>query len=311
MHAARWALVAALSSTLLGASPPPERSLRLREVASPPLQAGLEAALEGLGLHDAIREQRLSVALAGLSREECPRLAAVNGDVMMYAASLPKIAILLAVYRKAQDGELQLTAADQRAAREMIRRSSNTAATRMLDRVGRGYVNDLLQSEEYQLYDPEHDGGLWVGKPYSSEPAFERDPLSHLSHGATAIQVARFFYLLETGRLLDDDYSARLKRILGDPGIAHKFVAGIRGVRPQARLFRKSGTWREYHADAALVEYGDTKYVAVAMARSRDGERWLREIIVAVDELIRVVPPPCAADPEPGEAPATSSGDAR
>lgn len=297
-----WALLAGVLALLGGPSrapaeePPAAGFVPLREARNEELQLGLEAALRDLGLQGAVREKRLSVALAGITHETCPRLASVNGDVMMYAASLPKIAILLAAFRRAQDGELTLTARDERLLTEMIRKSSNRAATEMMNRVGRDYINDVLQSEDYRLYDPGHDGGLWVGKPYSSEAAFERDPLHNLSHGATAIQVARFFYLLETGRLLDPEFSARMKAMLGKPGIRHKFVAGLGAAHPEARLFRKSGTWRNYHADAALIEYDGRRYVAVAMARSPDGEKWLRALIVALDSLIMTSPPPCDVD---------------
>ncbi|NNL84418.1 MAG: serine hydrolase [Myxococcales bacterium] len=267
----------------------------LRETANSELQAGLEQVLVELKLQNAAKRKAVAVALAGISDLDCPRFAHVNGDHMMYAASLPKIAILLAALRRDQDGELTLTRKDTASLRAMIRKSSNRDATRMLERVGREYVNELLQSEAYRLYDPGHNGGLWVGKPYSSEGAFERDPLHNLSHGATAIQVARFFYLLETGHLLDPDHSARMKSILVDPGIFHKFVAGLRRVRPRAQLYRKSGTWREYHADAVLVERTDgRRYIAVAMAHDRKGESWLRQLIVAIDALIDRAPPPCA-----------------
>ena len=79
----------------------------------------------------------------------------------------------------------------------MIRNSSNSAATEILQRVGMDYLAELLQSPRYRLYDPERNGGLWVGKAYGKTPAWKRDPLHNLSHGATALQVARF--LLSAG----------------------------------------------------------------------------------------------------------------
>jgi beta-lactamase class A len=53
-------------------------------------------------------------------------------------------------------------------------------------------------SPRYRLYDPRHYGGLWVGKDYAKSGLWRRDPLHNLSHGATAMQVARFYYLLKT-----------------------------------------------------------------------------------------------------------------
>ncbi len=269
----------------------------LRQLRNIALQAKLETTLSGLGLRTAVRNRNLSVAVVGLSQEDCPRLAAVNGDVMMYAASLPKIAIALALLRKAQDGKIKLHADDIALLHAMIRKSSNTAATSLIERAGRHYINDLLRSERYRLYDPRWGGGLWVGKPYGPEVAFQRDPLHQISHGATAIQVARFFYLLDTGQLLNSEMSQLMESILRDPGIEHKFVAGLRSRHPRTKFLRKSGTWRDYHADAALIEHDSLRYVLVGLAKSKSGEKWLRQIAIAVDEMIEHLPPPCASTP--------------
>ena len=51
-------------------------------------------------------------------------------------------------------------------------------------------------------------------------------------------------------------------------------------------IYRKSGTWQEYHADSAIVERGNHRYIAVALARSPEGETWLQKLIVALDDLI-------------------------
>ena len=67
----------------------------LRQRFDPELQRGLERVLDGLELTDAVRQKQLCVALVDISDLEKPRVAAVNGDHMVYAASLPKIAILL------------------------------------------------------------------------------------------------------------------------------------------------------------------------------------------------------------------------
>ena len=132
-----------------------------------------------------------------------PRVAAVNGNTMIYAASVPKIAILLGAFVEIREGHMALDDATRNSLTDMIRLSSNQEATRMLNRVGKERLLEILQSEEFDLYDPEAGGGLWIGKEYGKSPAFQRDPLHNLSHGATAMQVARFYYLLETGQLVN------------------------------------------------------------------------------------------------------------
>jgi beta-lactamase class A len=250
------------------------------------LQYHLERALSRLGFQSAVENKSLSLALVDITDLTSPRLAAVNGDEMMYAASLPKIAILLGACDRIKRGELPLDDETHEKLTCMIRRSSNRAATEMLNRVGKSYLAALLQSPQYRLYDPAQNGGLWVGKDYGRTPAWRRDPLHNLSHGATALQVARFYYLLETGRLVSPEMSHMMKTILAEPEIHHKFVKGLRVSHPDARVFRKSGTWRHYHSDSAIVEHEGHSYIAVALAHDPRGGAWLTRLIGALDDLI-------------------------
>ena len=156
----------------------------------------------------------------------------------------------------------------------------------MMQRVGKPFIADVLQRPRYRLYDPKRGGGLWAGKDYAQAGLWRRDPMRNLSHAATAMQVARFYYLLETGNLVSPEASRKMKEILGAPGIDHKFVAGLGAVAPDARIYRKSGTWAQWHSDSAIVEHGGRKYIAVALAESSQGGLWMRELIVALDRLI-------------------------
>lgn len=250
------------------------------------LQKGLEECLSALKLDQAVRNKALSVALVDITNPENPRLAAVNGDRMMYAASLPKIAILFGAFDRIDRGELALTGDVREKLTRMIRNSSNTAATEMLNMVGKDYLARLLASPRYRLYDPEMNGGLWVGKDYGKASAWKRDPLHNLSHGATAFQVARFYYLLETGRLVSPEMSQEMKEILGNPAIHHKFVKGLEQARPGAKIYRKSGTWQDFHADSGIIERDGHRYIAVALAKDPQGGQWLSQLIVSLDDLI-------------------------
>ncbi len=168
----------------------------------------------------------------------------------------------------------------------MIRYSSNVDATIMLNRVGKNYLADLLQSDRYRLYDPAYGGGLWVGKEYAEAGAWKRDPLNNISHGATPYEVARFYYLLATGRLVSPDSCRRMKEILSMPAIEHKFVLGLQQNRPGSQLYRKSGSWRQFHADSAIVERDGRRYIAVALARHPRGNEWLSRLIVSLDDIV-------------------------
>ena len=250
------------------------------------LQSQLENKVESLGLEDAVRKRRLSVALADITDPENPRFAALNPDNMVYAASLPKIAILYGAFSRIEAGDMQLDTHTRDTLTRMIRVSSNSAATEMLERVGMRYLANQLQSPRVRLYDPKHNGGLWVGRPYGKGGETMRDPMHNLSHGATALQVARFYYLLETGRLVSPALAAEMKSILGDPGIHHKFVKGLESERPTSLVYRKSGSWRNYHADSAIVERDGRRYIAVALAEDPQGGEWMSRLIVGMDEAV-------------------------
>ncbi len=258
----------------------------LSETCDPALQKGLEQCLISLKLKKAAHHKSLSIVLVDITDPSSPRMAHVNPNEMMYAASLPKIAILLGAFERISNGEMTLDARTRETMAHMIRNSSNQAATEILNRVGKAYLADLLQSSRYRLYDPKKNGGLWVGKEYSKAGAWKRDPLHNLSHGATALQVARFYYMLQTGRLVSPELSRQMKSILANPAIEHKFVKGLKSVHPDSRIYRKSGTWQQYHSDSAIIEHDGRRYIAVALAKSRLGGKWLSDLIVAMDDLI-------------------------
>ena len=263
-----------------------QRTRSLGESCDPRLQKALVKCLGSIHLKNATQRKQLSVVIVDITDTASPRMAYVNPNEMMYAASLPKIAILLGAFEKIADGEMVLNDETLEKLKLMIRYSSNTAATEILHRVGKEYLAELLQSPRYRLYDPQRNGGLWVGKDYGKAPAWKRDPLHNLSHGATALQVARFYYLLETGQLVSPELSKLMKSILADPAHEHKFVKGLKDIQPDSEIYRKSGTWGPYHSDSAIVEHHGRRYIAVALAKSAKGERWLQELIVALDGII-------------------------
>ena len=216
------------------------------------LQQGLEALVDEQKLAAAVRKRELALVLVIVTDPEKPRLAELNSQTMVYAASLPKIAILLGAAVAIDEGRMELNDELKRDLHNMIRFSCNSCATKVLEMVGRQELLEILTSPEYKFYDQNKKGGLWVGKDYGPFPAYKRDPLSGLSHGATAFQAARFYYELHKGALVSPEQSAMMLDVLSRPGISHKFVKGLKAY-PELKIYRKSGTWRTYHADSALV----------------------------------------------------------
>lgn len=260
----------------------------LRESVDADLQRRLEGAVQAnRSWRNLVAREQMAVALVDITDPANPRFARVNGNTMIYAASLPKIAILLAVEQAIGDGKLALTPEIDEDLNAMIRRSSNTAATANIDRVGLAYIDSVLTLERYGLYDPEYGGGLWVGKRYAKTGPRLPDPVAGLSHGATVSQVSRFYYLLATGRLVSPERSRHMLEALVAPGINHKFVYAVSERAPRARMFRKSGTWRNWHADSILIWGPDwRRYILVSLVQSDDGERILRNLVPVVEGLL-------------------------
>jgi beta-lactamase class A len=206
---------------------------------------------------------------------------------MLYAASLPKIAVMLGVFQKQAEGRLVIDQETEIQLQRMIRRSSNPDATALMHKVGLDYIARTLISPQYRLYDPFRNGGLWAGKDYAPVGAWRRDPIDNLSHGATPMQIARFFYLLQTGRLVSPQASADMKVLLSHSAIHHKFVRGLELTDPTAVVYRKSGTWGVSHADGALIERRDgSTFIAAGIAEDPRGGEWLSQIIIQMNRLI-------------------------
>jgi len=258
----------------------------------PQLQKALEIALQQEFKEEfwkTLQNKKGAIVVVDITDAKKPKVAAYNPDEMMYAASMVKIAILLGAFVEIERGNLKMTPEIKQSLTRMIRKSSNADATAILERVGFENLAEILQSDRYKLYDRAHNGGLWVGRNYSGGPVWKRDPLHNLSHGATAMQAAHWYYLGVTRRLVPDAYFNDLRDIMSKPGIEHKFVKGLKQENPNARVFRKSGTWREFHADSGVV-VDDARgfgYIIVAIAEHPHGADGLVRLAEAVDKAVR------------------------
>jgi len=249
------------------------------------LQAKLKALLQEQHLLTVCRQKRLGIAVADICDLDQPRYAGVNDHVMMYAASLPKIAILLTAFELMEKGKLPRSRANLDMLTAMIRHSSNVEASRAIAEVGFANIRRTMLDPKYRFYLPK-EGGLWVGKAFSKSAAWKRDPIKNLSHAATAHATARFYYLLERGELVSPQASLEMKAILAEPALHHKFVKGLDSQPGHAEMFRKSGTWRIYHSDSALIKHNGHTYIAVALTESSRGEQILQSLIVGIDQMI-------------------------
>ncbi len=235
-----------------------------------------------------IEQKKMAVGLVDLSDPLNVKYAAVNGNVMMYAASLPKIAVLLAAEDAFEKGELQETEEIKEDLRQMICRSNNDAATRMIDRLGYEKIKEVLTDPVYDLYDVDYGGGLWVGKRYAKYGDRYPEPIKGLSHAATVSQVCRYYYLLAYGKLVSYERSKEMLVMMVNPELHHKFVNTLDKAAPRAKLYRKSGTWKNFHTDSVLVWGPDwRRYILVALIEDPDGEKICRDLVTEVEKVLR------------------------
>jgi len=157
----------------------------------------------------------------------------------------------------------------------------------MIDRLGFDKIEKVLTDPRYNLYDENHGGGLWVGKRYGSGGGRNPDPMKGLSHAATAMQVARFYYMMAFGQLVSQERSEQMLNIMVDSKLHHKFVNTFDKVAPDAKVFRKSGSWSVFHSDSVMVWGPERQYILVALVEDGDGENIIRQLGLAVDQIMQ------------------------
>lgn len=266
----------------------PDSLIFLRDLVDPDLQNKLQTAiLANSKWKSLINKKKMAVGVVDLWDPENVKFARLNGNEMMYAASLPKIAILLAVMEAIEKGEIEDSPELNEKMRLMISKSSNSAATELMDMVGMDGIEEVLTDPKYDLYDEDYGGGLWVGKRYAQAGPRHGDPLKGISHGATVSQVCRFYYMMAYGQLVSYDRSKQMLDIMENPHLNHKFVGKLKAMAPYAHLYRKSGTWRTFHADSVLVWGPERRYILVALIDDASGETIMRNLVVTVDNLVK------------------------
>lgn len=260
----------------------------LSELYCDDLQSELESEIFKNRTWKQLVDQKLmTIGIVDLSDVNDIRYAGLNDSHMMYAASLPKIAVLLAAMDAIDKGELPNSKEIQKDMRAMISKSNNQATTRMIDRVGYEKIEAVLRMPDYKLYDEATGGGLWVGKRYAAGGRRYPEPMKGLSHAATTKQVCSFYYQLVMGNLVNTLRSSQMLNIMEKPDLHHKFVNTLDRIAPKARLFRKSGSWKNYHSDSVLVWGPERKYIIVALIENDQGEQIIRDLVIPLEKVMK------------------------
>ena len=250
---------------------------------APALQAKLEQIDSDLRNKFGMTTEQAAVGVLDLNTL---RLAMIHPDREEYAASVPKIGILLAYFQLHPDAATNLSAPTRHELGLMAKASDNEMATKFSRELGLSQIQAVLGS--YHFYDTNHGGGIWVGKHYGKGGERIGSPVGDNSHAATVRQLLRFYLLLEQGRLVSPAASKTMREIFASPDIPHdgtKFVKGLAGRDVQ--IIRKWGSWQDWLHDTAVVTGGGRHYVLVALTRHPKGDEYLVELAKAVDDLLR------------------------
>jgi len=282
------ALAAFGAAPLLAIAMPDFRTVALDTATrpDPTLQRAVEEIDRTLRENLVIDAARTSVGVLDL---RTLRLALVRPDRIDYAASVPKIAILLGWFA-AHPNPADLDATTRHELGLMIKQSSNELAAKFSQQLGLGFIRGELA--RYGLYDAKTGGGIWLGKHYGQGGERTVDPVGGHSHAATVRQLLRFYQLLEQDKLVTPAASATMRDIFRSPDIPHKedkFVAGLTG-RPDLEIRRKAGWWEDWQLDTAVVTGPERHYLIVAMTHHARGEEYLRAFAAAVDDLLAPQP---------------------
>lgn len=263
-------------------SPLASYTLGFDTAPDPALQIQLESLDARLRAKFGMEADQTSVGVLDLTTL---RLALVRPDRIDYAASVPKIAILLAWFQQHPEAATDLDPATRHELGLMIKVSDNALAAKYSQLLGLKTIQQVVDS--YGLYDAARGGGLWMGKHYGKGTERYTDPVGGHSHAATVRQLLRYYLLLEQGRLVSPAASAAMRGIFASPDIAHvqdKFVKGL--ADRDAQVLRKAGWWEDWFLDTAVVTGGGRHYIVAAMTRHPKGDDYLVEFAPAVDDLL-------------------------
>jgi beta-lactamase class A len=254
----------------------------------PALQAKIEAIDAKLREKYSMTAEQTAVGLLDL---KTLRLAMIRPDKGDYAASVPKIGILLAYFElhpDAANGKLDPTTRHELGL--MAKASNNEMASKFSHEMGLKQIQEILNRDGF--YDKDHGGGIWVGKHYGKDKERYGDPVGDNSHAATVRQLLRYFLLLEQDKLVSPAASKTMRDIFASPDIPFddiKFVKAL-STRPDLSLYRKWGTWEDWHHDCAVVTAPGRHYILVAMTKHPKGDDYLVDLATAVDDSLQQNP---------------------
>lgn len=249
----------------------------------PDLQKKIEAINTELQAKFDMKPDQTAVGVLDLDHL---KLAMIRPDVEDYAASVPKVGILLAYFQLHPEAVDHLDPQTEKELGMMAKQSSNEMASKFSHEIGLKKVQEVIDS--YDLYNKDHGGGIWVGKHYGKDTEKYKSPVGDNSHAATVRQLLRYWLWLEQGKLVSPAASKKMREIFASPDLKAddiKFVKGLDGRDVQ--IVRKWGSWDKWYHDTAIVTGPGRHYILVAMTQHPKGDDYLEALAPRVDDLMQ------------------------
>ena len=248
-----------------------------------PVDAAWQAKLEAID--GSLREplgMTTEHAAVGVLDLNSLRLAMIHPDREAYAASVPKIGILLAYFQLRLAAITNLDATTRQELGLMIKISSNEMAAKYSRELGLKPIQSVLN--ESGFYDANRGGGLWVGKHYGRDAERYGSPVGDNSHAATVRQLLRYYLMLEQGKLVSPAAARTMREIFATPEIPptqNYFVQAL--AECDVQIIRKWGRWQDWHHDTAVITGEGRHYILVALTKHPRGAEYLVGLAQAVD----------------------------
>ncbi|MFT3712042.1 MAG: hypothetical protein QM817_30740 [Archangium sp.] len=228
------------------------------------LQAQVDALLKARpAFAKALADEQLSLVLVDLTNPHALAAAAVRPDWETFPASLGKIAILLGVVDKAHVTKQPQQLINLRASMDrMIKASSNEDASALFAWATHASIVEAVA--RHKLYD-EKAGGLW----WTPSAPWPKSPKGQLRIAATARQVARYFLMMEQGKLVTPDDSRLIKSVFHNAGLA-LFSKGIQKRFGDTEYYGKPGILGKEIAEGMLIESPGARYIVAIVMKGLD-----------------------------------------
>jgi beta-lactamase class A len=224
-------------------------------------------------------------AAAGVLDLKTLRLAMIHPDRGEYAASVPKIGILLAYFQLHPQASTNLDAQTRHELGLMVKASDNEMASKFSQEMGLTQIQAVLNA--YHFYDKDRGGGIWIGKHYGKGGERIGDPVGDNSHAANVRQLLRYFLLLEQGKLISPAASKTMCQIFASPNIPHDRIKFVQALSDRnVHIIRKWGTWEDWRHDAAIVSGLRRHYILVALTHHAKGDDYLVALARSVDDVM-------------------------